>query len=67
MMKEAYDDFYRYKRDKEANSTLYSVWKENKFEQIPSSDLRAGMLVEVKANQRVPADMILLHTKYFTH
>jgi magnesium-transporting ATPase (P-type) len=29
---------------------------------IPSSALRVGDIIEVKANQRIPADLILLYT-----
>jgi len=63
MVKEAYDDFNRYKQDKEANSQLYKVFtsatdKINK----PSSALKVGDIIEVNANQRVPADLLLLYT-----
>lgn len=61
--KEAYDDYKRYLRDKEANSQLYcKVLPTGEFEQVPSSQLAVGDLVHLEKDQRVPADMILLRT-----
>jgi phospholipid-translocating ATPase len=63
MAKEAYDDFQRYKRDKEANSQLYSRLAVGGItETVPSSELRIGDLIQVHTDQRVPADIILLRT-----
>lgn len=63
MLKEAYDDYKRYKRDKEANSQLYKVFTSNGQKiDIPSSDLKVGQIIEVRANQRIPADLVLLYT-----
>ncbi|KAF8170774.1 protein transporter [Pholiota molesta] len=78
--KEAYDDYQRYLRDREANSQRYLVLtppqtspSHQDTEQaylnthantraVPSSSLRVGDLVLLEKNQRVPADLILLHT-----
>ena len=61
--KEAYDDYKRHLRDKEANSQLYCrVLSTGEFEQVPSSQLAVGDLVHLEKDQRVPADMILLRT-----
>lgn len=91
MGKEAYDDYLRYLRDKEANSTKYAVLQRYPSSTIasssrreeagaddvskhlvhghhgptratPSSSLKVGDLVLLEKNQRVPADMVLLHT-----
>lgn len=87
MGKEAYDDYKRYLRDKEANSQKYLVLEASSsntslsFEtpsalessqvfldthastrSVPSSSLRVGDLVRLEKNQRVPADLVLLHT-----
>ncbi|EGR32280.1 hypothetical protein IMG5_090120, partial [Ichthyophthirius multifiliis] len=61
MLKEAYDDIKRYKRDKEANSQLYKVLEIKEEQQfIKSSDLKVGNIIKVEAGQRIPADLILL-------
>ncbi|KXN90751.1 putative phospholipid-transporting ATPase IIB [Leucoagaricus sp. SymC.cos] len=81
MGKEAYDDYKRHLRDKEANSQRYLVLqrpqsnnahdsspeeayldKHVNTRSIPSSSIRVGDLVLLEKNQRVPADMVLLHT-----
>jgi len=62
MLKEANDDFERYKRDKEANSTKYTKITGSHREQVSSSKLKVGDIIEVHANQRIPADLILLWT-----
>lgn len=80
MGKEAYDDYKRFLRDREANSQKYlvldyasdarsSASREEEYlnssaraRSVPSSSLRVGDLVRLEKNQRVPADMVLLHT-----
>ncbi|KAI9095516.1 hypothetical protein DFS34DRAFT_643233 [Phlyctochytrium arcticum] len=60
--KEAADDYKRSKRDKEANSQLYSKIGIGGSHLIPSSDIKVGDLISVSKDQRVPADGILLQT-----
>eukprot|EP00002_Diphylleia_rotans_P011626 TRINITY_DN2292_c0_g1_i8.p1 TRINITY_DN2292_c0_g1~~TRINITY_DN2292_c0_g1_i8.p1 ORF type:complete len:1252 (+),score=261.63 TRINITY_DN2292_c0_g1_i8:42-3797(+) len=60
--KEAYDDFKRHVRDKEANSQLYGKLTPQGVVQVPSSDLRVGDFVVVLTDQRIPADLIMLRT-----
>ncbi|KAI0758873.1 aminophospholipid-transporting P-type ATPase [Fomes fomentarius] len=71
--KEAYDDYKRNLRDREANSQKYLVLDPTEFSEtapegfphtrsIPSSSLRVGDLVLLEKNQRVPADLVLLRT-----
>jgi phospholipid-translocating ATPase len=71
MGKEAYDDYKRNLRDKEANSARYLILEPSPngdedsgphTRAIPSSKLRVGDLVCLEKNQRVPADMVLLRT-----
>ncbi|KAF2073335.1 hypothetical protein CYY_005353 [Polysphondylium violaceum] len=62
IFKEAYDDFKRYRRDKEANSAQYLRLTKNGFVSIPSSDIKVGHYILVETNQRVPCDMIFLRT-----
>ena len=78
MGKEAYDDYKRHLRDREANSRWYLVRtppltsisdSEQEFldfhantHSVYSSSLLVGDLVLLEKDQTVPADMILLHT-----
>lgn len=77
MGKEAYDDYSRYLRDREANSTRYLVVTPQtssvdldgpsrlhglQTRSTPSAAIRVGDMVLLEKNQRVPADMVLLTT-----
>lgn len=62
MAKEAYDDFQRFRRDKEANSQIYERMIPSGVENIPSSEIKVGDLIIVHSNQRLPADMVLFRT-----
>lgn len=78
MGKEAYDDYKRNLRDREANSQKYLILdppatsilsREESYlnthantRSVPSSSLRVGDLIHLEKNQRVPADMVLLRT-----
>ncbi|KIM57827.1 hypothetical protein SCLCIDRAFT_129566 [Scleroderma citrinum Foug A] len=71
MGKEAYDDYKRHLRDREANSQKYLILVPPRSHNpdsgphtrsVPSSSLRVGDLVILEKNQRVPADMVLLRT-----
>uniref|UniRef100_A0A6G1S4H7 Phospholipid-transporting ATPase n=1 Tax=Aceria tosichella TaxID=561515 RepID=A0A6G1S4H7_9ACAR len=62
IIREAVDDFLRFKRDKAVNSQLYQKLTPNGPLVIPSSKIRVSDLIIVEKDQRVPADMILLKT-----
>ena len=65
--KEAYDDYKRNLRDREANMQKYLILEPHaddgpQTRSVPSSSLRVGDLVHLEKNQRVPADLVLLRT-----
>jgi phospholipid-translocating ATPase len=70
MGKEAYDDYKRHLRDKEANSAKYLILEPATADfsdapptrAIPSSRIRVGDLLVLEKNQRIPADVVLLRT-----
>ncbi|KAG6833415.1 hypothetical protein H0H87_007400 [Tephrocybe sp. NHM501043] len=76
MGKEAYDDYKRNLRDREANSQKYLILDRPPDDSsalsrteaylytrsVPSSSLRVGDLIHLEKNQRVPADLVLLRT-----
>ena len=73
MGKEAYDDYKRYLRDKEANSAKYLILEPSGIDtpaldggphtrSVPSYSIRVGDLILLEKNQRVPTDLGLLRT-----
>jgi phospholipid-translocating ATPase len=63
MCKEAFDDYMRMKRDKELNNTVFPMLnQQSEFQDVKSQDIKVGMIIKVKQNQRVPADLVLLYT-----
>ena len=65
MVKEAADDFQRFRRDKEANNEKFEVLMRGISSVrtlIPSSQLKVGDIVILSSGQRVPADCVLLRT-----
>lgn len=62
IFKEAYDDYNRYLKDKQANSQKYKRLINGGSEEIMASDIKVGDLIQIHSNERVPADLVLLHT-----
>jgi phospholipid-translocating ATPase len=64
MTKEAYDDYQRLLRDREINETLYERidMVRGLITDVKSESLSVGDLIKVKANQRAPADLVVLYT-----
>ena len=63
MLKEAWDDFQRFLRDKEINEKIYQKLTTNgEFIDIRSERIAVGDIIKVNQNERIPADMVLLYT-----
>ena len=64
MIKEAYDDYQRILRDREINETKYERIDMTKglIIDTTSESLRVGDLIKVRANERAPADMVIMYT-----
>jgi phospholipid-translocating ATPase len=62
ILKEAVDDYKRYKRDTEANSQKFKKITREGYVDIMASEIKIGDIIQISANERIPADMILLHT-----
>ena len=64
MAKEAFDDLQRFQRDKLLNLKTYrKIDPVSKLTaEVRSQDLRVGDVIYVQANERVPADLVLLFT-----
>jgi magnesium-transporting ATPase (P-type) len=64
MTKEGYDDYKRRQLDKQINETKYERIDMNKglITDVCSESLRVGDLIKVRANERAPADLVILYT-----
>jgi phospholipid-translocating ATPase len=64
MTKEGYDDYQRRLRDKDINETKYARIDMSKglITDVTSESLRVGDLIKVRANERAPADLVILYT-----
>ena len=62
LVKEGYDDYKRYQRDKEQNEELYNVWTGSGFKEMKSETLKEGSIIELHAYSRLPTDCVLLWT-----
>uniref|UniRef100_H2Y5E1 Phospholipid-transporting ATPase n=1 Tax=Ciona savignyi TaxID=51511 RepID=H2Y5E1_CIOSA len=61
LIREAYDEWKRYHRDKEINSTRYKkVQSDGSSRYIASSQIKVSDVLIIEKDQRVPADLILL-------
>ena len=50
-LKEAVDDFNRYKRDKELNNSMYEyVTRQAQMRPIKAADMKVGNIIKVKQN-----------------
>ena len=67
MIKEAFDDFGRYRRDKELNNLQYEVLVRSEtgsgvITPIASKDIKVGQIIKITQGQRIPCDLILFKT-----
>ena len=60
--KEGYDDYQRYLRDKELNESLFNKVTYNGLVKIKAEEIKTGDIIQLNKNERVPADMVFLHT-----
>lgn len=65
MLKEGWDDYKRYKRDKKYNEELFKCFdhQSRQFSPKQSQNLLVGDIILLEKGQRVPADLIILATK----
>lgn len=62
MIKEAFDDFARFRRDKAINLARYKVFEKGVWKDKYSQNLKVGNLVKVNQNERIPADLLCMYT-----
>ena len=66
LIREAIDDFRRFKRDREVNGSKYVKLTMRGRVSVTSADIKVGDIVFVEKGSRVPADMVLLRTTEHT-
>jgi len=64
MIKEAYEDWKRGQRDKALNEKKYKRLDCHSgiIRDVKAQDMRVGDIIQVNANERIPADVICLFT-----
>ena len=60
LIREGYEDYQRTKFDKSQNSILITVYRNNSWTQIQSSNLEMGEIIYVKQNELFPADLVII-------
>lgn len=62
MLKEAYEDYQRYKSDNELNNreSQHLNYETQAFEKCQWADIRVGDIVKVEKNEEIPADLLLV-------
>jgi phospholipid-transporting ATPase len=65
MVKDAFEDYKRYKSDREENEKQAFVWRTDKFVRIDWKDIRVGDLVKVSKDQFFPCDLIVIASSDF--
>ncbi|EGR28204.1 phospholipid-translocating p-type flippase family protein, putative [Ichthyophthirius multifiliis] len=61
-IKDIYEDIKRHKQDKKENQIPTLIYKNNKFVQDQSKNIRIGHIIKVRNNEQIPSDMILLYS-----
>lgn len=59
-IKEALEDYARFKADKKNNNEPFKVLRDGKLEVVPSQDIKVGEIVYIANGQHFPADFVLL-------
>lgn len=62
MLKEAYEDYQRFKQDKEMNARKTQIYdrQSGKVKEARWQDIYVGDIVKVEINEEVPADLLLI-------
>jgi phospholipid-transporting ATPase len=65
MVKDAFEDYKRYKSDQEENEKSCQVWDGKNFKRIQWSQVQVGHLVRIDKDSFFPADLLLLGSSEF--
>lgn len=61
MLKEAFEDYQRYKSDNELNNSKTRIFQESTgiVKEVLWADVRAGDIIQVLKDEEIPADILL--------
>ena len=62
MIREGFEDYLRYRSDKEINATPTTIYWENSFKQTRADQIVVGDLVYMRKNECFPCDLVMLNT-----
>lgn len=60
MVKDCYEDFQRYKQDRETNRRMCQVLRNGVWEQERWENIAVGQILRIERDQQFPADLLLL-------
>ncbi|KAL7674137.1 hypothetical protein ACOME3_000417 [Neoechinorhynchus agilis] len=69
LIREAYDDVKRARRDRNVNMEMYKCWRRDVHEEkwvvgdVPAASIQVGDIIVIEPDQRVPADLVLLYSQ----
>ncbi|ORX95023.1 phospholipid-translocating P-type ATPase [Basidiobolus meristosporus CBS 931.73] len=61
-VKDALEDYKRYKQDKLANSQMYTIVRDGNLEEIICEKIVPGDVLKIHKNEKIPADIMILST-----
>ncbi|MED6181078.1 Alanine--tRNA ligase [Stylosanthes scabra] len=61
-VKDAFEDWRRYKSDKVENNRIATVMVDGRFQGKKWKDVRVGEIIKISANETLPCDIVLLST-----
>ena len=64
MIREAFEDYQRYKSDSETNKAPVFVLKEHQFRYVRSDQVKVGDILLIEDGQTFPADLVLLNSSF---
>ncbi|CAD5205453.1 unnamed protein product [Bursaphelenchus okinawaensis] len=62
LIREAFDDFVRFLRDRELNGEKYEKLTKDGRVDVESADIEVGDLIVIEKDRRIPADVVLVRT-----
>ncbi|CAG9335514.1 unnamed protein product [Blepharisma stoltei] len=60
MIREGFEDYLRYKSDKETNSAKTMIYRNGKFEEATFKEVQVGNVVLVQKDEAFPCDLVML-------